>query len=302
MRDASRLREAAEFGCAAYARAHGGAAGALVAVVPASSLGRAAGRGVVALREMPPGALITEYAGELRPPGASCSHAELDYAIEVPGRHSPDGRLGWRLVGRRAVGPKDGVAQIANDAIHPCATRRVNNCEFHWKDGACFLRATKRVEPGQELLVSYHIAYWICRRRAASAYLPPAARDWLRVVRTVSDQLEAHGFFLDDWVQQRQRQRPGSGTDCRVRVGPLADRPQCQPPACACPEGHWSGDAVAHPLWLDVRCVPGEDGDIARNIQWRCSACARHTCPLYFYMRADTADTHRRTFNADSVM
>lgn len=282
------------FGSAAYARAHGCADGPLVAV-RRSTVAPGAGRGVVALRELPRGALVTEYAGDMRPPGTACSNAELDFALEVPVRHAPDGRPGWLLVGRRDPRPGDGVAQIANDAVHPCATNRSNNCEFHWEGGACFLRATRRILPGQELMVSYHLVYWLGKR--AEEHLRPRARRWLGAVRAANALLIEHGFFLDDWVQQQPQQQRHfasaltSGFDCSVRVGPRADRPQCAPPACACPEGRWSGDPVSRPMWLDLRCVPNEArrtsvaSPAGWSIQWRCNAC-KHLFPMFFDMRS----------------
>ena len=251
-------------------------------MVRASRLpGGGAGRGVFARHALRAGAVVTEYSGVLVPPGKLVSRgvAAWDFALEVPPAHAPDGRQGWTLVGDTHPAGRQGVGQLANDALHPAATGRANNCEFCWEGGRCFLRALRRVPAGKELFVSYHTSYWVRDpggRRSAG--LGKRARAWIRVAKALDARLEAHGLEVEEWATAASTGAWGDRCcEFRVRVAPRCTRPPAPvapPPACGCPGQHW-GARKRRVMWVDVRCFDG-----GAHFQWRCAECA--VCTFYF--------------------
>lgn len=136
-----------------------------------------AGMGLFAQRRFERGELITGFEGEL------ISHAAAR-TLQRTGRHSHVRTLRWKDLAvdgirTRPAPPGSGGASYANDGDGGGrGTRRrryANNAAFvirYAVDGVlpvCFLRALRRIEAGEEILVSYGRTYW----RIAASPPPP---------------------------------------------------------------------------------------------------------------------------------
>lgn len=119
-----------------------------------------AGMGLFASRSFERGELITGFEGNL------ISHAEAD-ALRRNGCHRHVRTLRWKdlAIDGLKVRPAPrgcGGASYANDG----RCTRLNNATFAVRyavDGLlplCFLRARRRIDPGEEILVSYGRTYW----------------------------------------------------------------------------------------------------------------------------------------------
>ncbi len=157
-----------------------------------------AGRGVFAMCDLPAQAWVTPYSGRDVPWDEPLDAAQNDYTLEAPpSRRGP----GHSRVGEPQPGPRDGAAQLCNDAIHEQVTGRRNNCTFDWHAGEPYLRTTQAVAAGEELLVEYHITYWLSRARWDA--LPPEARAWLECVAALRKVLRALGWELEAYRDSR---------------------------------------------------------------------------------------------------
>ena len=164
-----------------------------------------AGRGVFVTLDLPDGAWVTPYSGrDLSMEGTKypdrdfdaeteLSPLELDYALDAPSKCGGRTRVG---VSRPGLG--DGVAQLCNDAIHEHVTGQRNNCEFDWHGGEPYLRTTRPVSAGEELLVEYHISYWLHPSRWGG--LPVGTRQWLECVASLQEILQASGWELEEYM------------------------------------------------------------------------------------------------------
>jgi hypothetical protein len=141
------------------------------------------GRGVFTVREVPRGCIVTGYDGPLVVSrSGDVSQRVADYALDIPpGCDVPAGsfilgrRLGVEAADPEALeaeglslvagSPGPGLAQQANDAVHFEVTGRRNNCEFHFPPGTwhAYLRTTRDLRAGEELLVDYNVCYWTRR-------------------------------------------------------------------------------------------------------------------------------------------
>ncbi len=87
----------------------------------------------------------------------------------------------------------DGIAQFANDAIHVELTGAVNNARFEEReDGDVYLVADTDIQQGQEVLVEYHISYWLGMvRHDRPCQLPCNILDWCRAHVEIEDALQS---------------------------------------------------------------------------------------------------------------
>lgn len=154
------------------------------------------GLGVFAKCDLSPGSFVTAYAG--------VQTTEAEGGLDARGgrgtRRAPPflntGYVyvtddGTALNGARPGNSRwtrHGLAQMANDAIDADLSGRNNNCEFRefraagaatrtrapcWR---VYLRTTRSVKAGEELLVSYGLDYWLHPLRQPQT---PACRDFL---------------------------------------------------------------------------------------------------------------------------
>jgi hypothetical protein len=147
------------------------------------------GLGVFAARHVPAGTVMTAYPfvrrGRYgRGTRGSAKSYDADYEYEWGSAGSLDGhpKLLAQLPRRRRP---VGVAHLVNDAIHREVTGHDNNCDFledhDPRRPTLHLITTRAVRRGEELLVSYSLAYWLSRDAAH-----PALRDWVACHRRVA--------------------------------------------------------------------------------------------------------------------
>lgn len=160
-----------------------------------------AGLGVFATRDIARGVCVTAYAGALVQDESW--YGQADYALQV--------NDGWTLVGHSdpsTLSPA-GIAQMANDAIHPELAGVRNNCDFMIDGTSAHLRTTRAVRAGEELLVDYHISYWL--GRSSNPSLAKETRAWLRCHKRVVRALERLGCTVDGYVGEREPAEDGIG-------------------------------------------------------------------------------------------
>jgi hypothetical protein len=102
------------------------------------------------------------------------------------------------IIGERVPLDGDGVAQLANDAIHPELTGATNNARFEEREeekgvNIVYLVADTDIEPGQEILVEYHISYWIALR--FHERVPPSISEWCHAHAQVQEALKRKGVI-----------------------------------------------------------------------------------------------------------
>ena len=136
-------------------------------------------------RDVPARCALTFYEGSLTSPPdrkmkpAPAQEGQDDYDFEIPAPYAPAGEDGWIMEGMK---PRQsgaaavertlwgrGLAQMVNDAIHPEATGRSNNCDFVFfscDDGTTcdiFVVTNRAIPAGTELLAPYGLTYWLAR-------------------------------------------------------------------------------------------------------------------------------------------
>lgn len=231
------------------------------------------GRGLFAARFLPKGTLVTQYCGARRGPSANRTRASslektdnveaTEYSFECADGSSIDGRPGlWSGVKCRG-----GVAQFANDALHPEATGRKNNCAFVEVPPSrgsvvvrVYLRTTRDVRAGDELLVPYSLCYWLSRARNRPDVIPAGLIAWLNchvlmedAVRTA---LRSDGSTLDGYVGMQGDGALYKTFECGARESVV----------CGCP-----GGARRHASILVTRTSP-DDAD-THEVDVRCTWC-----------------------------
>lgn len=159
------------------------------------------GRGLFATRSLPASAALTTYPGPRVPKRGVKTRAQR-------GRYEG---LWWYLYEPRGAdyylqpSPEDrssGIAHMANDAIHPEATGRKNNCEFcETETGLVYLRTTRAVRAGEELMVDYTLPYWIDRVRSTTAPpLPPRLHRMLERISRVQGLVRAFDAGVREYI------------------------------------------------------------------------------------------------------
>lgn len=219
---------------------------------------KGAGRGLFATRHLPRGTPVTWYAGVLISK-RDCTRKRSSYNDEELYGYSFQVTQDLLLVGRSVPVPGQGLAQFANDAIHPEISGGIsNNCTFEvvqrtrrqqqgvgmqgvgdqgvrhqdtdadaascaWR---VYLVTERDVFPGEELLVSYHISYWLdhdATRISArlSTRLPPELVFWLECQTSVQAMLREclhEGLNIEEYVNSHaEEDDTKSGLDCHMR-------------------------------------------------------------------------------------
>lgn len=165
------------------------------------------GLGVFARRDIPAGSVVTFYDGHL-----TQENADDDYAFEMPSCFAPRGETGWQVVGHRGDDRSlrgKGLAQMVNDAIHPEATRRGNNCHFvfrwdseHGQTVRIYLQTMRSVPAGRELLAPYGLNYWVARAsRFVHRITGRTTRlgEWLKCHEYVISKMKRRGWEVEDY-------------------------------------------------------------------------------------------------------
>lgn len=198
-------------------------------MMPAVELRRSTvceGWGVFAIRDIAKGECVTAYAGTLV--DNDTWHGNADYALKLGDT--------WTLVGESdpsKLSP-DGIAQMANDAIHLEISGRRNNCDFLVEGTSAYLRTTRHVHEGEEMLVDYHFSYWLAR--SSSKNLAKETRTWLRCHKRVISALKPLGCTVDMYMCQ-DTARGGWDDDGHHGVFVYVTSEQSDIP-CACPPVH----------------------------------------------------------------
>ena len=91
-----------------------------------------------------------------------------------------------------------GVANLANDAIHPELTGRTNNCDFVEIGSRVYLVTSQNVAAEEELLVAYSLSYWM--DRVHNEAWTPAMREWLGFQVRVRDALRPLHVDLEEYL------------------------------------------------------------------------------------------------------
>ena len=182
------------------------------------------GLGVFATRDIDRGVCVTAYAGTLV--RDESWYARADYALQV--------NDGWTLVGESdpaALSPA-GIAQMANDVIHFELTGLRNNCEFQIDGTVAYLRTTRAVRADEELLVDYHISYWL-GRTSKRQRLAKETRTWLRCHKRVVGALERLGCTVEGYLGEREPIEEGTGVF--VYATTVTTTTGCEGIPCTCP-------------------------------------------------------------------
>jgi SET domain len=158
-----------------------------------------AGRGLFATRSLPAGTPLTAYPGPLVDESnvssrtRSCKKRQRcveAYIFEI---------VHLEKVLTLQPHPADignGVAHLANDAIHPEVTGFSNNCDFIQKEeNSVYLCTSRRVRRGEELFVDYLLPYWTSRKR-----LPRCISRWVGKVSKIQDALNAMDVRLEQYM------------------------------------------------------------------------------------------------------
>lgn len=146
------------------------------------------GWGVFAVRDIPTRTDVTSYVGWMAT-GKLEDPEDVSYALALSKDRS--------LVGERDPSRlcSDGLAQMANDAIHEEITGRDNNCRFKIKGDRVHLRTLRRVAKDEELLVNYHIDYWLGRADEFDGTLG----EWLQCHREVATAMKHVGLTMESY-------------------------------------------------------------------------------------------------------
>ena len=181
------------------------------------------GWGVFATRDLAKGECVTRYAGKLV--SNDTWHGNADYALKLDDT--------WTLVGESDPSRlcADGLAQMANDAIHQEVSGQLNNCDFLVQGTCAYLRTTRPVRKGDELLVDYHFSYWLAR--SSSKNLTKETRTWLRCHKRVVSALEPLGCTVDRYVCRDMARGLDDGHGVFVYATEPTTKPSDIP--CACP-------------------------------------------------------------------
>jgi hypothetical protein len=165
------------------------------------------GVGVFAVQACPKGTVMTAY------PFVRQGHRKVvrqgrrnnDYAFQRSDGTAIDGHpqvlsKATFYLKRRKRGDHHmwGVANLANDAIHPELTGRTNNCDFVEMGSRVYLATSQAVAAGEELLVAYSLSYWM--DRAQNEAWTPQMREWLGYQVRVRDALRPLHVELDEYL------------------------------------------------------------------------------------------------------
>ena len=172
-------------GSYAFARVHGGHMSARALVVVARSR-ICNGRGLRAARFVRKGTPLTTYGGRRT--------RSMKRVHGLPSRYVYECGPASFIVGNHMPSRDEGIAQLANDAIHTEVTGASNNARFEvWKDGQVYLMADRDIDIGEEILVDYHISYWIALADNDDQAIPESVRDWCRHQAVVERALQGTG-------------------------------------------------------------------------------------------------------------
>lgn len=177
------------------------------------------GWGVFAATDIPANTTVTRYDGRLCSTIKGLDVEDAVYAYVFAPR-ADAGRGGGETTCMYIIGQRDasaanvterGIGQFLNDAIHPEITGRKNNCRFVESADYRLYIATKRpIRAGEELLVSYHLSYWIGLLRKPRLLrklrIPRELVDWTRCHKNVEDLLRRQlhrGISLDAYIGVR---------------------------------------------------------------------------------------------------
>lgn len=206
------------------------------------------GVGVFTTTDVKQGTCVTEYSGHLV---RSTKKVNNDYALELGD--------GWTLVGDEYATCASSIGQLANDAIHLEISGKKNNCEFHFAGGRrVFLRTLVDVPKDTELLVEYHITYWLGRSNRPELPLPLTS--WLKNHEIVAEAVQRKGWELARYITRR-------GNTFKYAIAPRHKKPKA---VCLCKPSA-SKKIYAHM----------DDG--ARTLHIWCQACLQ-TCPKIRYV------------------
>ena len=147
------------------------------------------GYGIFANRFILRGTPITEYAGRIMDwkPLKDMQPSErkhLPYCLELDDLKC--------LVGHCDIDTLrgKGVGQFANDAIHPEVSGHENNAKFDFFEDRVYLTALRDIAPHEEILVDYHISYWLHKKD--DARLPEKLREWIALQDAVQRFLKSN--------------------------------------------------------------------------------------------------------------
>jgi SET domain len=162
-------RRGCRLGSFAYADTHGvHGCHDIIQVRPSSICD---GLGVFATRFLPRGTPITRYHGRLVDKDVKLASAEQMYAYMFSKKKYLVGESRLDRLHRKGVG------QLLNDAIHVEVSGGLeNNCEFVHHDNHVYIAAIRDIRPGTELLVNYHISYWVTHPERDK--LPQGLQHW----------------------------------------------------------------------------------------------------------------------------
>jgi SET domain len=150
------------------------------------------GNGLFSTRRISKGTPITRYHGRIvgSKEYQTLTPLETAYTYMIVQKTRKVYLVGYKNVDELAG---KGVAQLANDAIHHELTGLHNNCRFEERGHRVYLVAKRDIAPNEELLVSYHISYWIETVRyqhvGVCIALPDHVRFWISCHLALEDLL-----------------------------------------------------------------------------------------------------------------
>jgi len=173
-----------------------------------------AGRGLFATRSLPAGTPLTAYPGPVvkvsnvssRTRSAKKWCRKVDaYIMEIVQNvkgvavHGKTTELLNFLPDPADV--RNGMAHLANDAIHPDITGFSNNCDFIQREckdkqyDELYLCTSRDIRRGEELFVDYMLPYWM-----SCKHLPASLSTWIRKFRKIQSKMTAMDIRLDQYM------------------------------------------------------------------------------------------------------
>ena len=175
-----------------------------------------AGRGLFATRSLPAGTPLTAYPGPIKRESNVSSRTrsakrwcrKVDaYIMEIVQniRGSAAVSNGGTELLTFQPDPADvsnGIAHLANDAIHPDVTGFSNNCDFIQREckdkqyDDLYLCTSRAVRRGEELFADYMLPYWM-----SCKHLPKSETStWIRKFRKIQANMNAMDIRLDQYM------------------------------------------------------------------------------------------------------
>lgn len=140
---------------------------------------KSAGKGVFTNKFIRKDTVITEYTGYQR---RSLQTSDKNkYLYTLKNNHDLVGIKDIsKLYGR-------GIAQLTNDVISENLTQKKNNTRFVEIDNKVYIKATRNIEPNEELYVCYGLDYWLYEFNRNGDLYDVQYREWFIIIERIKE-------------------------------------------------------------------------------------------------------------------